>query len=41
MNADMAQEQLEATKYSILQQTGVTMLAQANAAPQGILSLFR
>ncbi len=41
MNADMAQEQLEATKYSILQQTSITMLAQANAAPQGILSLFR
>ena len=41
MNADMAQEQLEATKYSILQQTGITMLAQANSAPQGILSLFR
>jgi flagellin len=41
MNADMAQEQLEATKYSILQQTSITMLAQANSAPQGILSLFR
>lgn len=41
MNADMAQEQLEATKFSILQQTGITMLAQANSAPQGILSLFR
>lgn len=41
MNADMAQEQLEATKYSILQQTATTMLAQANMAPQGILSLFR
>jgi flagellin len=41
MNADMAQEQLEATKFSILQQTSVTMLAQANSAPQGILSLFR
>jgi len=41
MNADMAFEQLEATKYSILQQTAVTMLAQANMAPQGILSLFR
>jgi len=41
MNADMAQEQLEATKFSILQQTSITMLAQANAAPQGILSLFR
>ncbi len=41
MNADMAQEQLEATKFSILQQTSITMLAQANMAPQGILSLFR
>ena len=41
MNADMAQEQLEATKYSILQQTATTMLAQSNMAPQGILSLFR
>jgi len=41
MNADMAQEQLEATKFSILQQTSLTMLSQANAAPQGILSLFR
>jgi flagellin len=41
MNADMAQEQLEATKYSILQQTSITMLAQANTAPQSILSLFR
>jgi flagellin len=41
MNADMAFEQLEATKFSILQQTSITMLAQANTAPQGILSLFR
>lgn len=41
MNADMAMEQLEATKYSILQQTSTTMLAQANTAPQGVLSLFR
>jgi len=41
MNADMAQEQLEATKYSILQQTSITMLSQANTAPQSILSLFR
>ncbi len=41
MNADMAQEQLEATKFGILQQTGITMLSQANSAPQGILSLFR
>ncbi len=41
MNADMAYEQVEAAKYQILQQTAVAMLAQANAAPQGILSLFR
>ena len=41
MNADMAYEQLESTKMSILQQTAITMLAQANMAPQGILALFR
>lgn len=41
MNADMAFEQLEATKFSILQQTSITMLAQANMAPQGVLGLFR
>jgi flagellin len=41
MNADMALEQLEATKLTILQQTATAMLAQANAAPQGVLSLFR
>jgi len=41
MNADMALEQVEASKYMILQQTAVAMLAQSNMAPQGILSLFR
>ena len=41
MNADMAYEQLQATKLSILQQTSTTMLAQANTAPQAILSLFQ
>jgi flagellin len=41
MNADMAMSQLEATKYQILQQTATSMLAQANQAPQGLLSLFR
>jgi len=41
MNADMAYEQLEATKFQILQQTAVTMLAQANMGPQAILGLFR
>lgn len=41
MNADMAFEQLEATKMQILQQTATAMLAQANTAPQNVLSLFR
>jgi len=41
MNADMAFEQVEATKYAILQQTAIAMLAQANLGPQTILSLFR
>jgi flagellin len=37
----MAKEQLEATKLQILQQTATVQLAQANAAPQGILQLFQ
>jgi len=41
MNANMAQEQVEASKYLILQQTATAMLAQANVAPQFLLSLFR
>ena len=41
MNANMAMEQVNASKYAILQQTATTMLAQANSAPQYILSLFR
>ena len=40
-NADMAMEQLEATKYLVLQQTATAMLAQANLAPQTILTLIR
>ncbi len=40
-DADMAYEQLNATKLQILQQTASSMLAQANAGPQSILSLFR
>jgi flagellin len=40
-NADMAMEQLEATKYLVLQQTATAMLAQANLAPQSILSLMQ
>jgi flagellin len=41
MNANMAEEQVNASKYLILQQTATAMLAQANTAPQFLLSLFR
>lgn len=41
MNANMAEEQANASKYSILQQTAIAMLAQANMAPRSLLSLFR
>jgi flagellin len=41
MNADMAYEQVESTKFMILQQTAVAMLAQSNLGSQSILSLFR
>jgi flagellin len=41
MNANMAQEQVEASKFMILQQTATAMLAQANVAPQFLLTLFR
>ncbi len=40
-NADMALEQLETTKYQILQQTSIAMLAQANMNSQSILGLFQ
>ena len=40
VDADMAFEQLEATKLMILQQTATAMLAQANVSPQVVLSLF-
>ncbi len=40
-NADMAKEQLYATRDQILQQTATAMLAQANTAPQSVLALFR
>jgi len=39
-DADMAYEQLEATKLMILQQTATAMLSQANMMPQNILTLF-
>jgi flagellin len=41
MNANMADEQVQSSKFSILQQTATAMLAQANQAPQNLLSLFR
>ncbi len=39
-DADFAQEQVKIVKLQILQQTGTASLAQANAAPQAVLSLF-
>lgn len=41
MNANMAEEQVQASKFAILQQVATSMLAQANAAPQALLALFR
>ncbi|MFH1196284.1 MAG: flagellin [bacterium] len=40
-DADMALEQMNATKGSIAQNIGISMLAQLNTAPQAVLSLFR
>lgn len=40
-DADVAQEQLQASKLLILQQTATAMLAQANVQPSSILSLFQ
>ena len=40
-DVDMASEMIEFTKHKILQQAGTSMLAQANQAPQGVLSLLR
>lgn len=39
-DTDMAQEMMNFTKNNILQQAATAMLAQANAAPQGILQLL-
>jgi flagellin len=41
MNANMAEQQVNASKYQVLQQTAVAMLAQSNQAPQALLSLFK
>ena len=40
-DVDMASEMVEFSKDQILQQAGTSMLAQANQAPQGVLSLLR
>jgi len=41
MDADFAKETAALTRAQILQRAGTAMLAQANAAPQGVLSLLR
>jgi flagellin len=40
-DVDMASEMVQFTKFQILQQAGTSMLAQANSAPQSVLSLLR
>jgi flagellin len=40
-DVDMAAEMVSLTKLQILQQAGTSMLAQANQAPQNVLSLLR
>jgi len=40
-DADMAEEMSKFSKLQILQQAGTSMLAQANQAPQSVLSLLR
>ena len=41
MDADFAMETANLTRYQILQQAGTAMVAQANSAPQSILSLLQ
>lgn len=40
LDADIASEQLNATRFLILQQTATAQLAQANITPQNVLALF-
>jgi flagellin len=40
-DADFAEEQMNLIRAQIVQQTGFASFAQANAAPQLVLSLFR
>ncbi len=41
LDADVAKEQVESTRLQILRQLATAQLAQANVAPQNVLSLFR
>ena len=41
MDADVAKEQVESTRLQILRQLATAQLAQANVAPQSVLSLFQ
>src|SRR5712692_6458230 len=41
MDADLASEQLNSAKLTVLQQTATAQLAAANSAPASILALFR
>jgi flagellin len=41
VDADFARETAALTRAQILQQAGTAMLAQANQAPQSVLSLLR
>ncbi len=40
-DADFASEIANLTKFQILSQVGVAAMAQANAVPQSVLSLFQ
>lgn len=40
-DTDMAAEMIQYTKSQVLQQAGISMLAQANSAPQQLLSLLK
>ena len=40
-DADFAEEQMQVMKLQILQQTALSSFAQANSAPQSVLSLFQ
>ena len=41
MDADFARETANMSRWQILQQAGVAMVAQANAMPQNVLGLMR